>query len=123
MPADLVKAVDRFSSPVILLVGDFMLDRYLVGDAERISPKAPVPVLRVVERQDRAGGAGSVALNVAALGAQVHCFGLVGNDADGARIRELLSAAGVVTEGLLTVEDRPTIQTPLWSQTQNRVLY
>ncbi|MBP9026856.1 MAG: hypothetical protein KBH81_12025, partial [Phycisphaerae bacterium] len=63
-----ISLIERFTSSRVLLVGDFMLDRYVFGDAERISPEAPVPVLRVIERQDRVGGAGSVALNVVALG-------------------------------------------------------
>ncbi len=105
----LATLLDRFPARRVILVGDFMLDRYLVGDAERISPEAPVPVLRIVERQDRAGGAGSVALNVAALGASVQCFGLIGRDADGERLRQLLSVPGVGTDGLQVVEDRPTI--------------
>lgn len=105
----LAALLDRFSARRVVLVGDFMLDRYLVGDAERISPEAPVPVLRIVERQDRAGGAGSVALNIAALGASVQCFGLVGRDADGERLRQLLGVPGVGADGLLAVDDRPTI--------------
>ena len=61
MTAELLQTVARFRQARVLLVGDFMLDRYIFGDAERISPEAPVPVLRVIERQDRVGGAGSVA--------------------------------------------------------------
>lgn len=107
--ADLAQIIAAFSRCKVLLVGDFMLDRYLIGDAERISPEAPVPVLRIVERQERAGGAGFVALNVASLGGQVHCFGVVGDDADGRRLRELLGLPNVFTDGLLTAGDRPTI--------------
>lgn len=109
MPADLISIVDRFPGRRILLVGDFMLDRYVFGDAERISPEAPVPVLRVVERQDRVGGAGSVALNVRALDADVACFGLLGRDAFGDRVQQSLAQAGADTDGLLRVDDRPTI--------------
>jgi len=113
---DYAAILDRFPGRRILLVGDFMLDRYVFGDAERISPEAPVPVLRVVERQDRVGGAGFVALNVLALGAQVTCVGLVGGenaatpDAFGQRIRALLGDAGADVTGLLVARDgRPTI--------------
>jgi len=109
MSMELIQVVDRFRQARVVLVGDFMLDRYVIGDAERISPEAPVPVLRVVERQDRVGGAGSVALNVLALGAQVRCFGLVGEDAYGERVRQFLTEAGADVSGLLTVADRPTI--------------
>ena len=109
MPTELLRFVEHFAGRRVLLVGDFMLDRYVFGDAERISPEAPVPVLRVIERQDRVGGAGSVALNVAALGAEVCCFGLVGKDPFGERVKRLLSEAGVDVGGLTAVEDRPTI--------------
>lgn len=109
MPTELLNVVDRFADRHILLVGDFMLDRYIFGDAERISPEAPVPVLRVIERQDRVGGAGSVALNVAALGAHVTCCGLLGSDAFGDRVDEALRAAGCDASGLMRVSDRPTI--------------
>lgn len=105
----LSEIVQRFDGRRVVLVGDFMLDQYVFGDAERISPEAPVPVLRITERQDRVGGAGSVALNVVALGAEVSCFGLVGSDAAGARVRQLLQEAHAGVEGLLTVGDRPTI--------------
>jgi D-beta-D-heptose 7-phosphate kinase/D-beta-D-heptose 1-phosphate adenosyltransferase len=107
--SDSLNLVDRFTGRRVLLVGDFMLDRYVFGDAERISPEAPVPVLRVTERQDRVGGAGSVALNVLALGARVECFGVVGRDAFGERVRLLLGDAGADVSGLRVVDDRPTI--------------
>lgn len=109
MPAKLLTAIDGFTGRRALLVGDFMLDRYVFGDAERISPEAPVPVLRVLERQDRVGGAGSVALNVVALGAHVRCFGLLGKDSFGDRVDAFLKEAGADTRGLLRVDDRPTI--------------
>jgi len=109
MNAQLARIIARFDQAKILLVGDFMLDRYVIGDAERISPEAPVPVLRVVERQDRVGGAGSVALNVLALGGKVHCFGLLGKDAFGDQVLKYLAEAGADITGLLRVDDRPTI--------------
>lgn len=109
MLTDLSNLVERFPGRRILLVGDFMLDRYIFGDAERISPEAPVPVLRVLERQDRVGGAGSVALDVAALGAHVTCCGLLGKDSFGDRVAKALADAGADTDGLLRVDDRPTI--------------
>jgi D-beta-D-heptose 7-phosphate kinase/D-beta-D-heptose 1-phosphate adenosyltransferase len=109
MPTELLRFVEHFAGRRVLLVGDFMLDRYVFGDAERISPEAPVPVLRVIERQDRVGGAGSVALNVLALGAQVRCAGLLGKDSFGDRVGRFLTEAGADTRGLLRVDDRPTI--------------
>ncbi|MCK4341051.1 MAG: D-glycero-beta-D-manno-heptose 1-phosphate adenylyltransferase [Phycisphaerae bacterium] len=103
------EAIERFPGRRVLLVGDFMLDRYIFGDAERISPEAPVPVLRVLERQDRVGGAGSVALNIVALGARVSCCGLLGKDPFGDRVEKALAEAGCETGGLIRVADRPTI--------------
>jgi D-beta-D-heptose 7-phosphate kinase/D-beta-D-heptose 1-phosphate adenosyltransferase len=109
MATDLLQLVERFAGRPILLVGDLMLDRYLFGDAERISPEAPVPVLRVVDQQDRVGGAGSVALNIAALEAEVRLLGILGADDHGATVRMLLADAGIGTDHVLTVADRPTI--------------
>jgi len=91
-----------------LVIGDFMIDRYLYGDAERISPEAPVPVLRVVRQEDALGGAGSVAADIAALEATPHCVGVVGNDADGELLASLLRRFGADTGGLVRVNDRPT---------------
>ena len=109
MNTSLLQIVERFADRRILLVGDFMLDRYIFGDAERISPEAPVPVLRVLERQDHVGGAGSVALNVRSLCGQVACFGVLGKDVFGDRVETLLREAGADTQGLLRLTDRPTI--------------
>jgi len=92
----------------VLIVGDFMLDRYQYGDAERISPEAPVPVLRIIRENSALGGAGSVAADVAALGAACHCVGVVGGDADARSIRDMLGACGVNAAGLVTDPARPT---------------
>ncbi|HPY77912.1 MAG TPA: bifunctional ADP-heptose synthase, partial [Anaerohalosphaeraceae bacterium] len=96
-------------TPRILLVGDFMIDHYVFGDTDRISPEAPVMVMNVTERQVRPGGAGSVAADLAILGADVACVGIVGRDANGEKLRSLLQATGSVNmEGVLAVEGRPT---------------
>ncbi|PHY07016.1 MAG: D-glycero-beta-D-manno-heptose-7-phosphate kinase [Alcaligenaceae bacterium] len=79
----------------VLVVGDVMLDRYWFGEVERISPEAPVPVVHVVRREDRLGGAANVARNAVALGAQVTLVGLVGADEAAKRVHELLAQAGV----------------------------
>ena len=79
----------------ILVVGDAMLDRYWDGTVDRISPEAPVPVLRVTRRFERPGGAANVAANLAALGAAVSLIALVGEDEDGHRLHALLDDAGV----------------------------
>ncbi len=92
----------------LLIVGDLMLDRYWHGDTARISPEAPVPVVRVHEEEYRAGGAGNVALNVAALGAQASVIGAIGADEAGARLKRLLEQAGCEPR-LLELAGHPTI--------------
>jgi D-glycero-beta-D-manno-heptose-7-phosphate kinase len=79
----------------VLVVGDVMLDRYWFGDAARISPEAPVPVVLVNREEDRPGGAANVARNCAALGARVRLLSVVGADAPGARLAELVKESGV----------------------------
>jgi D-beta-D-heptose 7-phosphate kinase/D-beta-D-heptose 1-phosphate adenosyltransferase len=105
----LLKIVKNLPSPRVLLVGDFMLDSYIYGDALRISPEAPVPVLKVVKKEYRCGGAGSVAADLAALGAKVSCLGIIGNDHNGTFLSNMLASAGADTSDLLTVPGRPTI--------------
>ncbi len=84
-----------FQDARLLVVGDVMLDRYWHGDASRISPEAPVPVVRVGKREDRPGGAGNVALNIAALGSAATLVGVVGEDDTAEELRSRLEAAGV----------------------------
>lgn len=100
--------IPEFSSVRVLVVGDVMLDRYWQGATSRISPEAPVPVVRVDERHDRAGGAGNVAVNLASLGVQVHLLGLVGDDEAGRELAQILGAAGVSTE-LPAIASVPTV--------------
>jgi D-beta-D-heptose 7-phosphate kinase/D-beta-D-heptose 1-phosphate adenosyltransferase len=82
-----------FDSARILVAGDLMLDRYWSGESSRISPEAPVPVVRVNELTERAGGAGNVALNIAALGARAQVLGVVGDDEAGGMLASLLGGA------------------------------
>lgn len=84
-----------FSQAKILVVGDVMLDQYWTGRAGRISPEAPVPVVKVADEEVRAGGAANVALNIAALGAQAHLMGVVGEDEHARQLQGLLDEAGV----------------------------
>ncbi|MGE5452510.1 MAG: D-glycero-beta-D-manno-heptose-7-phosphate kinase [Acidobacteriota bacterium] len=81
----------------VLVVGDVMLDRYWFGVVERISPEAPVPVVRVSNEQERVGGAANVALNVKTVGGQVTLLSMVGQDEPAQRLRQLLQAHGVAT--------------------------
>jgi D-beta-D-heptose 7-phosphate kinase/D-beta-D-heptose 1-phosphate adenosyltransferase len=87
-----------------------MLDRYLWGKAERISPEAPVPVVRVSKEESKLGGAANVALNLAALGDQPLLVGLLGEDAAAEQIREGFAKHGFDASGLVVANDRPTTQ-------------
>ncbi len=105
----LLKTVTNLGSAKVLLAGDFMLDSYVYGDALRISPEAPVPVLKVVEKQYCCGGAGSVALDLLAFGADCFCVGIMGDDAEGEKLRQMLSSAGADVKGIMSVKQRRTI--------------
>jgi D-beta-D-heptose 7-phosphate kinase/D-beta-D-heptose 1-phosphate adenosyltransferase len=107
---ELIQALRSLRAPRVAVVGDSMLDRYVWGEAARISPEAPVPVVHARREEERPGGAANVVLNLAALGATPLCFGAVGKDAMGETLRQVLSAAGAETDGLLACADRPTIQ-------------
>ncbi|UCF15394.1 MAG: hypothetical protein JSW59_18470, partial [Phycisphaerales bacterium] len=106
MYENLLKTVMNLGSPKVLVVGDFMLDVYVYGDADRISPEAPVPVLKVAETEYRCGGAGSVASNLAALGAEAYCLGVIGDDPNSKILKEKLTQTGVDVTGLFQVPDR-----------------
>jgi rfaE bifunctional protein kinase chain/domain len=82
------------------VAGDFMLDRYVWGSATRLSPEAPVPVVDFANESEVLGGAGNVATNLAALGATVLAFGVIGEDEEGRAIRSLMETAGVATKGI-----------------------
>ena len=105
---DLSQLVRSFAGHRILLVGDLILDRYTYGDAERISPEAPVPVLRVVERREAVGGSANVAACLGALGCRTVCCGVVGKDRHGQTLMRLLEELDVDTSGVVVISDRPT---------------
>src|SRR5271165_1001712 len=98
MSADLIGLVERLGEPRVLVLGDVMLDRYIWGDAERISQEAPVILLHADRREERLGGASSVATLLRALGAKVALAGVVGADADGQRIRAHMLDLGIEHE-------------------------
>jgi D-beta-D-heptose 7-phosphate kinase / D-beta-D-heptose 1-phosphate adenosyltransferase len=104
----LIELVQSFGRQRVLLVGDLILDRYVYGDAERISPEAPVLVLRRNHDEDRVGGAGSVAANMRELGLDVICVGAVGLDDAGHRIRALLETQRIGARGIIALAGRPT---------------
>src|SRR5947209_15485141 len=93
--ADLIDLVQRLGQPRVLVVGDLMVDRYVWGDAARISQEAPVLLLQADRREERLGGASSVATMLAALGAEVVLAGVVGDDPDAAGVRAMLTKLGV----------------------------
>ena len=98
----------HFKSAKILVYGDVMLDRHWYGDVSRISPEAPVPVVLVENAEDRPGGSANVALNIAALGAQVSLFGLTGDDAEGKFLQTQLEEKAISCH-FQTVPNYPTI--------------
>ena len=100
--------IPKFDAARVLVVGDVMLDRYWHGATSRISPEAPVPVVKVGNAEDSPGGAGNVALNLAALGAAATLVGLVGHDEAGEELETRLRAAGVLCD-FEKVSDKPTI--------------
>ncbi len=109
MYENLLKTVTNLGSPNVLVVGDFMLDVYIFGDAVKISQEAPVPVLKVTKHEYRCGGAGSVAADIAALGGKPNCLGVIGNDQISEILKSKLSEFGSDISGLITVKNHPTI--------------
>ncbi len=100
--------IPPFQQARILVVGDVMLDRYWHGKATRVSPEAPVPVVAVENQEERPGGAGNVALNIAALGSAASLVGVIGDDTNGEHLKSRLNAAGVYCDFLVSA-DKPTI--------------
>src|ERR1041384_5852676 len=101
-------SMPNFERAHILVVGDVMLDRYWHGASSRISPEAPVPVVKVSQTEDRPGGAGNVALNMAALGSSVSLIGVVGNDEAGQILQSRLKAAKIHVDFQISLT-KPTI--------------
>ena len=102
------RVVARFAGKKILVVGDVILDRYVKGSVDRISPEAPVPVVRIRGEEHRPGGAANVAANLAALGAAARLVSVVGEDAGAARLASLVRSLGIDDAGLLASPGRPT---------------
>lgn len=96
-------------SPKVLVVGDIMLDRYLWGEVERISPEAPVPVVRLIRQSEQFGGGANVAANLSGLGITTYLSGYVGADLEGERLATMLQASGIHADYLVQSIARPTI--------------
>jgi len=105
----LIELVRNLPPTRIALVGDVMLDRYIFGSAQRVSPEAPVPILLFEHEEQRLGGAGSVAADLAALRARVQIVGVVGRDSSGQEVRRRLVDIGADTRGLIDLPARPTV--------------
>jgi D-beta-D-heptose 7-phosphate kinase/D-beta-D-heptose 1-phosphate adenosyltransferase len=105
---DLLRSLSQWRPFTALVVGDFMLDQYVYGDAERLSADAPVPVLHVRRSEHRAGGSANVCLDLAALRGSVRAFGATGDDPTAGLLRASLESAGIASEGLVRDASRPT---------------
>jgi D-beta-D-heptose 7-phosphate kinase/D-beta-D-heptose 1-phosphate adenosyltransferase len=120
----LERVIDGFPSVRLLVVGDLVLDEYVWGDVDRVSPEAPVPVVQVRDETVMLGGAANAARNVLALGGSVDCCSIIGDDAAGLKIAELLKDLGVDPAGLVRVEGRPTTRkTRVIAQSQQIVRF
>lgn len=110
---------NKFEKKSILVLGDLMVDEYIRGKVERISPEAPVPVLNYKETQRSAGGASNVALNIQAMGGRVFAAGVAGLDGSGIWLREFLKESFIDTEGITAEEGRmTTVKTRLATKVQ-----
>jgi D-beta-D-heptose 7-phosphate kinase/D-beta-D-heptose 1-phosphate adenosyltransferase len=109
MATPLIEIIEHLPRSRVVLIGDLMVDRYIFGNAERLSPEAPVPVLHYNHEELRLGGAGNVASDLCALGAEVRVVGLVGKDEAANQLRRLLTDCGADTQWFIEEPRRPTI--------------
>ncbi|HYN55089.1 MAG TPA: D-glycero-beta-D-manno-heptose-7-phosphate kinase [Methylotenera sp.] len=111
MNAHLIETVRLFndSRKLVLVIGDVMLDRYLVGSVNRISPEAPVPVVLLNQSEDRAGGAANVAANLSGLGLKTQIIGCVGDDITGKILNQMIADTGIDVTNIMTSSARPTV--------------
>lgn len=107
-PAQARQFIERMGGCRVAVIGDLMLDRYSTGTATRISPEAPVPIVRLRHQRTTLGGAANVVLNLITLGVQAHAFGIVGDDDNGSELRALCAQRGIQGDGVLSVPGRKT---------------
>src|SRR3977135_1727802 len=105
---DLAAIVRHFGRARVLGIGDVILDRYRIGDAQRLSPEAPIPVLRPTRRHDTPGGAANVAMNVVTLGGHAVLAGVIGDDDAGKTVARLIGEKSAIEDSLIVAPDRPT---------------
>jgi D-beta-D-heptose 7-phosphate kinase/D-beta-D-heptose 1-phosphate adenosyltransferase len=123
-PERAAEILEAMADVRVLVVGDLMLDEYIAGTVDRISPEAPVPVVRVERERWAVGGAANVAANVTALGAACDIVGVVGDDGGGRRLTEALRQAGVRVEGVVVAGERPTtVKTRVLARSQQVVRF
>jgi rfaE bifunctional protein kinase chain/domain len=118
--AALSDLLSRLSGQTVLVVGDVMLDHFVIGSVDRISPEAPVPVVRFAREEYRLGGAANVAANLQALGGRVAIVGLIGDDPEGTRLRSDLERLGVDASGLVVDPARCTTRKTRVVTTRNQ---
>lgn len=104
----LIQMIERFKDMKVLIIGDVMMDSYLWGQVDRISPEAPVPVVALRTRENRLGGAANVALNIQSLGATPLLCSVIGNDTKGEQLLQLLEKQNMVSEGIFRSDKRLT---------------
>lgn len=120
--AELLEILEKIQGTPVQVIGDFVLDRYAWGKVERISPEAPVPIVHVVRMEDRLGCAGNVVRNLASMGARPIACGVVGDDAEGQMVRNLLEESGTDASGIVIDPSRPTIvKTRVLAQNQQMI--
>lgn len=115
--------IDRFAEARILVIGDVILDQFIWGTVSRISPEAPVPVVNVTKEELLLGGSANVVRNIISLGGQCALCGIIGDDAMGAELLALMTAAGAPTDGLIKGSRPTTIKTRVVAQRQQVVRY
>ncbi len=108
MITNLQKVLEQFSTSKVLIIGDVMIDRYLKGVVDRVSPEAPVPIVNLQQTEERLGGAANVALNIKALGASPLLCSMIGQDAASQSFLKLMPEAGLSARGILQSSDRVT---------------
>ena len=119
---DIANLLNRFKSKKVLVLGDIMLDSYLVGNVNRISPEAPVPVVQLNSKQRRLGGAANVAKNLKSLGCQVYLSSVIGNDMEGQKIKDLANSYGMDTHSLILSDaTQTTVKTRIIGNNQQLI--
>jgi len=119
----LERIVAQFSRTKVLVIGDVMLDRYIFGEATRLSPEAPVPIVKVSEEKEVLGGAANVAANIAALGGQVYLCGVIGNEGYGKSICSIVGKMGIIDVLYKSADVKTTVKTRVVSDRQQVVRY